>query len=207
MIAKITPIAPLSIPATLAYLADSLNPGCYIALQALARGQDANARLTIATYQAKIPIAAKHLAVAATVALRQMPNTGAIVMVAPPTRRPAVIAPYQDALIEEFDSRVVDLSASFTRVGNDAHAGDDATTAAEVARSLLYTPASHAPSKATLVVVDDIYARGRTSSAIAYKLLASGLELTSMLVACPLRIMQSTGGSYSRSDADKALEP
>jgi hypothetical protein len=106
----------------------------------------------------------------------------------PPTSRPELSTPYFDAVYSKHKN-AVDLTTRFSRLPS-ATAGTG-TSVDEFISQLTYVPSGDESRFKTLLIVDDVLARGTTVAAIVRKLREFGLPLEcKIFVACPLWIEQ-----------------
>lgn len=112
----------------------------------------------------------------------EVPNVTAVV--SPPSRSNHA-KPYREALLGVFHD-AKDLTAYF-RLISDVHAGDEGTSLEAICSALVYTRNGDEPSISSLVIVDDVFNRGRTATSLVKHLRDAGMPLgASITVAAPL---------------------
>jgi hypothetical protein len=128
----------------------------------------------------------KHLSLLTDQFRRLIDDLNPDLIAAAPTSRPDLLSPYFSVVREAFP-RAVDVSAKFTK--QRSAAATTAKTFGEVYDATVYSgPALPAEMK-TVLLVDDVFAKGATVSAMIRRLREAGLDHnTSATVACPLRI-------------------
>ena len=111
-------------------------------------------------------------------------------IVSPPTRFPQHSEPYRLAIRDKLPG-VIDLTDRFCRSGN-VHSGEDASFD-EICAALDYRAANDEVTISSLLIVDDVFSRGRTAAAMVFKLRAAGLPIISpVTIAFPLWIPRET---------------
>jgi hypothetical protein len=114
----------------------------------------------------------------------EVPEPPVTAIVSPPSRFPQHAEPYRLAIRDRFRG-VLDLTDRFCRSGN-VHSGEDASFD-DICAALTYRTENDEAIISSLLIVDDVFSRGRTAAAMVLKLRASGLAISSpVTVAFPL---------------------
>lgn len=105
-------------------------------------------------------------------------------IVSPPSRFPFHAEPYRTTILAKFND-AIDLTDRFYR-SDDKYSGNDASFD-DIFSALSYQGKGDEANITSLLIVDDIFSRGRTAAAIALKLKAAGLpQSCTVTIACPL---------------------
>jgi hypothetical protein len=111
-------------------------------------------------------------------------------IVSPPSRYPEHAEPYRLGVQERFPD-ALDLTHRFSRA-SEVSSGSNASFV-DVCTALTYVPAGDEVDISSIIVVDDIFARGRTIAALVLKLRQSGFAVGAPItIACPLWVPRLT---------------
>lgn len=106
------------------------------------------------------------------------------VLVSPPSTRPELIVPYRQALSKKFPD-AIDRTEAFTSDGSVS--STHGASYEELLASISYKPFGDESKLNSIVIVNDVLARGRTVAAIIHRLKEAELSPTcSITIACPL---------------------
>lgn len=105
-------------------------------------------------------------------------------IVAPPSCRPELVAPYLGAVSNRFPG-AIDLSGRFHRAG--AHRSGEGATVEALIAATTYQTAGDEGQFHSIVIVDDVVSEGKTAAAVIALLRASGVPATATWhMAAPL---------------------
>ena len=109
-------------------------------------------------------------------------------VVSPPSRYPEQAAPYREAAKAKF-SIALDLTDAFSR--SKLVLASEGAELSEIIQGLCYVSNGVESAISSLLIVEDVFSRGRTSAALLVHLRSAGLPPScEVQVACPLWIPQ-----------------
>jgi hypothetical protein len=126
-------------------------------------------------------------------------------IVSPPSRFPKHAEPYREALKNKFP-HVTDLTKRFERRAN-ALSGEGASLE-DISAAMKYRSEGDEVNFSSLLVVDDVFSRGRTAAALILQLREVGLPgNSSVTVAFPLWLPRDAGSCLARPSDNTSATP
>jgi hypothetical protein len=120
-----------------------------------------------------------------------------LAVISPPSRHSELTLPYRDAVKKRFP-HATDLTDRFKRAEN-VSAGESASLT-DLVNALTYHPGGDEGTFSSLLIIDDVFARGRTAAALVKRLREAGLpENCTITIAAPLWLPRE--GNRSRPHA------